>query len=413
MASKQRFFYGWTIVVAGFFSVATFGIISSYSTFIKPLESSLNASRTALSGAYTLEMICYAVFAPIMGWLCDKAGPRAALWLSGVLMGAGCALSSTIHSTWQLYALFGVVAGIGHSAVFVVPSSTSARWFIEKRGLAVGTTACGLGFGLLCIPPLSEYLIRAYDWQTAFIALGVLGFGINLVAGIFMRQKPEDMGLKALGAGKDVLQAAVAPAVKEYSMREILRARAFWVVYLTAVFCYGAEQMLVVHLVPYCATLGITAAQASFGLSCLGIGTIAGRVGMGWLSDRVGRIPTLMAATGLQTVTTFGLLLISGPAVLYPIMLMIGFGYGGWAVLNVVVLGDYFGLKNLGKAMGFYLTNGVLASFVGPFLAGAIYDSTRSYFLAIIFAGVTCVIPFFMAFSLRKHKPVTAVAASV
>ena len=412
MTNKSRFFYGWVIVIAGFFSVAMFGVINSYSTFIKPLEEYLKVSRTEISTAYMIEMIFYSAFAMVMGWLCDRAGPRTALWVSAVFMGAGMALCSTITAIWQFYALFGVVAGIGHAAVFVVPTSTAARWFVEKRGLAVGITACGLGFGLICIPPMSEYLIRTNGWRTAFVALGALAFLVNLVVGIFMRSKPEDMGLKALGAGRELSKAAAAPVIRDYTIGEILTARAFWVVYLTAVFCYGAEQMLVAHLGPYCATFGIGAQQAALGLSFLGFGNIAGRVGMGWLSDRIGRVRALIMAVGLQAVTTFGLLMISGPYVLYAIMVVVGFCWGGWAVLNVVVLGDFFGMKNLGKAMGFYLTNGMVGSLIGPFLAGVIYDATQSYFWAIIFAGVTCLIPFFMAFSILKQKPVTVVAAA-
>jgi OFA family oxalate/formate antiporter-like MFS transporter len=411
MTTKSRLFYGWMIVFLGFCTVATFGVISSFGTFIKPLEAHLNASRTALSAAYTIEMAFYSVFASLMGWLCDRLGPRVSLWLSAVLLGGGTALCSTVTSTWQLYALFGVIAGIGHSAVFVVPTSTVARWFVRQRGLAVGTTACGLGFGLLLIPPMSEYLIRTYSWQTAFVALGALAFVINFAVGIFMKPNPEDIGLKALGYGEQPVQTAALP-IRDFTMAEILRSRAFWVVYFTAVFCYGAEQMLVVHLVPYCATIGIAAAQASFGLSCLGIGTIAGRVGMGWLSDRIGRVTTLMICCALQAVTTFALLAISGPSVLYLVMLLVGFGYGGWAVMNVVVLSDFFGMKNLGKAMGVYLTNGVTGSFLGPLLAGAIFDATQSYFLAIIFAGVTCAIPFVMAFSIRSQKPAFGVTAA-
>lgn len=410
MGTERRFFYGWFIVFAGFFTVATFGVISSFSTFIKPLEAYLHASRTQLSAAYTIEMIFYSAFAAMMGWLCDRLGPRITLWISGLLLGGGTALCSRVTTTWELYALFGVVAGIGHSAVFVVPTSTVSRWFVRQRGLAVGTTACGLGFGLLVIPPVSEFLIRTYDWQTAFVCLGALAFVINAIVGILMKSKPEDVGLKALGAGEQVA-SAVTPAVRDFSIAEILRSRAFWVVYLTAVFCYGAEQMLVVHLVPYCATVGIGPAQASFGLSCLGIGTLLGRVGMGWLSDRIGRVPTLMASCSLQTATTFALLAIAGPAALYPIMLIVGFGYGGWAVMNVVILGDFFGVKNVGKAMGIYLTNGVLGSF-SPFLAGAIYDATGGYAPAIIVAGITCAIPVALAFSIRSPKSATAVSAA-
>ena len=403
MANQSRFFYGWVIAFVGFLSVATFGVISSYGTLIRSVELHLNVSRTAASAAYAIEMTCYASFAPLMGWLGDRYGPKAALWLSAVLMGSGIALCSAVDSIWQLYLLFGI-AGVGRSAVFVVCTAAVARWFVSRRGLAVGITACGVGFGLLVIPPMSEFVVRTRGWQAAFVFLGALALVINVIVGIFIRHKPEDLGLRALGFGTAPPNPAQV-AVRDFSLAEILRARAFWVVYLTAIFCYGAEQMLVVHLVPYCATRGIAAAQASLGLSCLGIGTVAGRIGMGWLSDRIGRVRTLMICCALQLLTTLALLAVNGPGLLYAMMLLVGFAYGGWVVMNVLLLGDFFGLKNLGKALGVYLTDGILSGLLGPVLGGAIFDATRSYFLAISFAGITCAIPFALAFTIRPAKP--------
>jgi OFA family oxalate/formate antiporter-like MFS transporter len=406
VANQSRFFYGWVIAFVGFLSVATFGVISSYGTLIKSVEFHLNVSRTAASAAYAIEMTCYASFAPLMGWLGDRYGPKAALWLSAVLMGGGIALCSMVHSVWQLYLLFGI-AGVGRSAVFVVCTAAAARWFVSRRGLAVGITACGVGFGLLVIPPMSEYVVRTRGWQAAFVFLGVLALVINMIAGIFIRNKPEDLGLRALGFGAAPAKPARV-AARDFSLVEILRARAFWVVYLTAIFCYGAEQMLVVHLVPYCATRGIAAAQASLGLSCLGIGTVAGRIGMGWFSDRIGRVRTLMICCALQLVATFALLAVNGSGLLYGMTLLVGFAYGGWVVMNVLLLGDFFGLKNLGKALGLYLTDGILSGLLGPILGGAIYDATQSYVLAISFAGITCAIPFALAFTIRPAKPAEA-----
>ncbi len=407
MTRKPGIFYGWIVIVIGFFSVSMFGVIYSYGTFIAPLENYLKASRTALSAGYTIEMIFYSIFAVVMGWLFDRYGPRITLWLAALLMGGGLALCSTVGSLWQLYLFFGIIAGMGHGAVFVVPTSTVTRWFIKKRGLAVGITACGLGFGLLVVPPISEHLIRVYSWQTAFLCLGALAFFVNVTVGLLLRRRPEDLGLQPLGAGEEI-PIATRPSTRDFPLEEILKAPVFWVVYFTSVFCYGAEQMLVVHIVPYCGTIGITAAQASLGLSFLGVGTIAGRVAIGALSDRIGRIPALMISCAMQAITTFGVLTVNGPGVLYAVMLLVGFGYGGWAVLNVVVLGDHFGTKNLGKAMGFYFTAGVPAGLLGPLLGGAIYDSTRSYFFAIILAGVISAIPVVLAYSIRSRKPLPA-----
>jgi MFS family permease len=407
MTGKSKFFYGWIVVIFATLASAMFGVINSYSTFFASLQTYFGADRTTISWAYTIEMCFYALCAIIMGTIVDKYGPRLAFYAAAVLVGGGFALCSTITAVWQLYVFFGVIAGIGHSALLVVGTTTVSKWFIKSRGLAVGIVACGLGIGLLAVPPMSRAIIDSQGWRASFLFLGALAFVSLMISGTFMKRRPQDVGLQPLGYGEAVNLAA-PPATRDYNLPEILKARAFWVVYLTAVFCYGAEQMLVVHLVPYCASIGIGATQAAFGISCLGIGTILGRIGMGWLSDRIGRVPALMISVGLQAITTFAMLLITGASILYPVMIVVGFGYGGWAALAMIIIADFFGVKNMGKAQGAYFTNGVLGGMVGPLLAGWIFDTTQSYFWAIIFAGVTCMIPFLLAFTILKHKTATA-----
>ncbi len=141
---RPRFFYGWVVVILGFLSISMFGVINSYSTFVAPLEGYLNTSRTSISAAYAIELSFYSIFSLMMGWIVDRYGSRLALWGAAVLLGGGVALCSTITSVWQLYLFFGVIAGIGHSAIFVVPSTTVSKWFIRRRGLALGLTVCGL-----------------------------------------------------------------------------------------------------------------------------------------------------------------------------------------------------------------------------------------------------------------------------
>lgn len=402
MTSKPRFFYGWVIVAVGFLAIITYGIFYSYSAFITALEAHLSTSRAGVSAAFTIWLAVYSACALPMGWLCDRYGPRKLMWLAALLIGGGLALCSQVTSTWQLYLLFGVVAAIGHGAIFVVPTSTVSRWFVQRRGLAVGIAASGLGFGLLVVPPITEQIIRASGWQSGFIFLGVLAFVLNMIVGTFIRSRPEDKGLRAYGASSSPLTTVVPTTAGGFSLAETLRTKAFWLIYFVCVFGFSAEQMIIVHVVPYSGTVGITPAQASLGLSFLGIGNIIGRIGAGGVSDRIGRLPTLTVCCGIQALTMFALLAIGGhPLLLYLIMLVLGFGYGGWGILNVVALGDFFGVKNMGAIVGVYFTTGIWAGFLGPLLGGAIFDATQSYHLAILIAGAISVIAIVLALLIR------------
>lgn len=398
-----RFFHGWIIVFLAFLSAITYGLFYSYSAFIAPLESYLETSRAAISAAYTIYLAVYSAFAVPMGWLCDRHGPGRTMWLSAILIGGGLALCSTVTSLWQLYLLYGVVAAMGHGAIFVVPSATVSRWFVKKRGLAMGILASGLGFGLLVIPPVLQQIISTSGWRLGFITLGVTAFVLNGIVGSFIKARPEVMGLRPLGEN-EVLPTLQSTPPHQYSLSETLRTKAYWLVYFICVLSFAAEQMVLVHIIPYSGTIGISAADASLGLSCLGIGTIIGRVVIGALSDRIGRPPALIICSSVEAVAIFTLLSVNSTPSLFLVMLLLGFGYGGWVVLNLVIMGDFFGVKSLGTIIGVYFTAGIPAGLLGPLMGGAVFDLTGSYFLAIVISGVISVVSIVLAVLVNRLR---------
>ncbi len=413
ITGRSKPFYGWFVVFLAFLALNTYGVFYSYSAFITPLEAELQTNRAGISGAYTTFLAVYSLFAIPMGWLADRYGPRRMLWLAALLIGGGFVLCSTITSLWQLYLLFGVMAGIGHGAIFVVPTSTVSRWFAQRRGLALGMAVCGVGVGLLVLPPIAARLIEAYSWQTTFIFLGVVAFIINVVVGALIKGKPEDKGLKPYGAEALRLSNSLAsvPPYRDYSLGEVLRTKSFWLIYFVCVFAFSSEQMVLVHIIPYSSIIGITPTTASLGLSFLGIGTIIGRVGTGALSDRIGRVPTLILSCCLEAVAIFALLVINSSLTLFATMLVIGFGYGGWAVLASIMFGDYYGMKNLGVIIGVYFSSGIPAGILGPLLGGIIYDATKNYFMAFLIAGIVCLVAIVLATLVKTPPRIAALEA--
>lgn len=411
LTGKSKPYYGWLIVLLSFFSLTTYGVFYSYSGFIADLEPLLQTNRAGISGAYSLWLAMYSLFAIPMGWLSDRYGPRKMLWLAAVLIGGGMILCSTITALWQFYLLFGVVSGIGHGAIFVVPTSTVSRWFSQRRGLALGVTVCGVGVGVLALPPITTRLIEAYTWQNAFIFLGIFAFVINMVVGALITREPEDKGLKPFGAEKEKPAISVNSTLRkyrDYTLREVLKTKTFWLIFFVCTFAFAAEQMVIVHIIPFGGIIGITPTDAALGLSFLGIGTIIGRVATGALSDKIGRVPTLILSCCLEAAAIFGLLAINGPATLFITMLVTGFGYGGWAVLASIMFGDYYGMKNLGAIIGVYFSSGVPAGLLGPLLGGIIYDATKSYFYAFLIAGIVCIVAIFLAILVKAPPKIEA-----
>jgi len=390
-----------------FLSITTYGLFYSFSVFIEPLETALGSTRTAISGAYALELTVYCSCAIPWGWISDKYGPAKALWLAAFLIGGGASFCSLCTSIWHLYIFFGLMAAIGHGAIYVVPTSTLNKWFLQRRGLAVGIALCGLGFGLLAVPPVAALMISKYGWRVSFIILGVTFFALNLIVGIFLKGEPAEMGLKPLGETEEktsIFQETSA-GLKDFSPGETLRAKNFWMLYLVFLFCFAAEQMVLVHIVPFGATKGISTTQGALSLSFLGAGTILGRVGTGALSDKIGSIPSLIMSCCIEAGSVFLVLAVKGPLLLNLTMFILGFVYGGTAVLCPVMLGGFFGLKNIGTIIGMWVTSGVPAGLLGPLLAGMVFDATGSYFGAIIIAGILCVGAIMAAASIKPIHP--------
>ena len=405
MAPKPKIFYGWIISLLSFMAASTYGLFFSYSVFIQPLEAELHASRAAISSVYTLYMIIYGFCAIPMGWISDRYGPRTTLWLAAIFIGSGISLCSLATSVWALYLFFGLIASIGHGAVFVVPTSTINRWFVKRKGLAVGIAVSGVGFGLLVVPPITAQIVHAYGWKSGFLFLGILFFVVNALVATFIKARPADMGLKPYGEdAEETTTAQVSAGIKDYSVIETLREKGFWMLYLVTLLTFAAEQMTVVHIVPYSTDMGMSVTKASLGLSLLGIGTIIGRVISGAISDRIGRILTLVLCCGIEAVAILYLLAVKGPASLYLAMFVLGIGYGGWVVLISVLLGEFYGLKNLGTILGLNFTAAAPAGILGPLMGGMLFDLTHSYFLAILIAGIICIVAVVLAALTRRPQ---------
>jgi Major Facilitator Superfamily. len=135
----HHLFYGWVVVGAALLAVTIpWGILYSYGVFFKPMSAEFGWTRAMTSLAYSIAMVMQGVFGIIMGWLNDKRGPRLTFAIGGFLLGLGILLTSRLTSIWQLYLFFGFIAGMGMGAAYVPPMATVTRWFVKRRGLALG-----------------------------------------------------------------------------------------------------------------------------------------------------------------------------------------------------------------------------------------------------------------------------------
>ena len=160
MREKPVLFYGYTLVaIAVGIQIIAWGTYNSFGVFFNPLLAEFGWSRATLSGAASLSQMMVGFGAVLFGNLNDRFGPRLLVAGGGILAGLGYFLMSTTNSVWQLYLYYGVIAGIGLSGIDIILLSTTARWFIKRRGMMSGIVKMGTGIGILVMPIWLNFLI--------------------------------------------------------------------------------------------------------------------------------------------------------------------------------------------------------------------------------------------------------------
>ncbi len=371
-------FRGW-VIVGGAFLVLFFAYGAQYSfgVFFSALLEEFGWSRASLAGAFSLYAALYCVFGFPAGRLTDLWGPRVVIAAGGLLLGTALASMSLVTELWQPYLLYGGVAALGMGTAYVPCNTTVVKWFVQRRGLAVGLASSGGSAGTFALPPLAQLLVTAVGWRTAYVVFGAAIFVVLTLVACVMRRDPESVGLHPDGAPAP---AAAGAAERGWPLARAWRTRAFWM--LGAAFSATWIPVFVplVHIVPFARDLGYSALTGAWVVSTLGIGAVAGRLVMGGVSDRLGRRATLAIGMALQAVGFLGFLAAArGPLVLFADTFVFGYSYGTVSTLFPAIVGDFFGRGQTGAIVGFlFALAGAMAGW-GPLIAGALHDATGSY----------------------------------
>lgn len=385
MRQRSEVFRGWWVVAAAsfalFLSTGTI-VILSFGVFLNPLIQYFEASRGAVSVAYTLHGLVGAACTPLIGRLIDRVGPRRVILVGTTLFGSTLLGSLLITSTniAHLYALFvtlGLLTGCTSPPPYGVVVS---RWFDRRRGLALGLLAVGLGTGAMVIPALATRLIAAFGWQIAYATLGGATLLLALpVIAVFLKDDP-----RAHGSWPD----GIEPQTEDHAplagltWAEIRRERTFWLLVL-AFFLAGMGLFgCIGHMAALLLDRGGTREAATAASSLVGFALLVGRLGVGYLLDRLfaARLAGLVfvgAALGM-------VLLIAGNVGVAPLAaFLLGAAMGAEVDFIAYMMSRYFGLRALGTANGFGFSSFALGGSLGVLLMGVGFDKTGAYIAPI------------------------------
>ncbi len=402
---RPPFFYGWVIVGVSFLTVFfSNGVRFIFSVFYVPMLQDLGWLRGGGAGPYALSMLVFPLSLPLMGLLIDRYGPRRIVSLMVVVMGLGIAGCSLVRELWHFFLLFGVVIGMGLAATSVpMQSALVSRWFMRRRGLAIGVAASGGGLGVLLLSPITQHLIDSCGWRGAFLLLasGYLAVLLPLVS-LFHRRGPQELGLEPYGRSpkegpqlKEGATPRVRPSLSfgpRWTLRAALRTHSFWWVFLVAVFQSYAVNLMYAHTVIYLVDAGLSRMRAAGAWGGVGVTLTVSLFLWGAVSDRVGRERAYAAGTAcllLALLLLFGLKREPSLGLFYAFIALAGLGLGSRPGLLNAMVADLFSGEHIAAINGAALSGIAVGGSMGAWSGGYIFDLTGSYDLALLIAATT------------------------
>jgi MFS family permease len=391
----KQIHYSWVMVILAVFAMVA-GTIALYSfgIFLIPITTDLGWDRGALSAANSINLLTGGVTGILAGKLTDKYGPRLLVTVTGLTAGIAFFLMSQVSSLWQVYLVWGLLIGISKGCWFIPIISTIPRWFIRKRGIAVGLTVTGIGLGSVIWPSVSQWLISSYGWRQAYVILGIVALIIFIPVAQFMKHSPQRIGLKPYGENETTDTQSLLQRVEGLSVTQAIKTGRFWIFGLT-LFCYlFIVQIPIVHLAPYAIDTGISAVMAASVVSIMGAVSIIGKLSIGLVSDRVGAKMSMTIAFILLTLAMIWILFTRELWMFCIFALITGVAFGAEPAVLSLVPAELFGLKYLGTITAVTMLWGTVGAAIGVPLAGTIFDVTGSYriaFLICVAAGILAV----------------------
>jgi predicted MFS family arabinose efflux permease len=396
--------YSWLVAGLALLVVTTSnGMINSGLTVFD--ESLLNEFGCTVAQLKTRDSITFLGGSLLVlgaGWLVDRYGFKPFLLLGMMLLSTGYILYSQAQSLVQLYLihlLFAAVIALAGNMTAIV---TAATWMPKRRGLAVGMAIAGTSVGGMLIPPLANALNTRFGWRSAMKVESVWPLLLLVVLAVVLRNRPK----RGAVTGGD--PAETTGTDEGLPFRDVVRRPQFFQVALAGAATYFAVLALFSHLFLYMRSLDYEPARASLGLSTLALSALVGKLGSGWISDRVNpyrllRLQMFTMLAGLLGVTL-------APGAVWFFLVLTGLGWGSLHTLYNYILITLFGLRDAGKVNGSVSVAEAAGGGLGIFVTGVLHDAAGGYPSA--FAAVCGVMFAGVLLTLRLRPPQNGTVAS-
>ncbi|RQO37024.1 oxalate/formate MFS antiporter [Herminiimonas sp. KBW02] len=399
--------YRWIQLILGIVAMAMIANLQyGWTLFVDPIAAKHGWSRAAIQVAFTIFVLTETWLVPIEGWFVDKFGPRPVVLVGGVLCGVGWFINSFADSLATLY-FAAVISGIGAGAVYGTCVGNALKWFPDRRGLAAGLTAAGFGAGsAVTIIPISA-MIATRGYQDAFLYFGI-GQGIIVVlVALCLTRAPEHKKGEAV--------ANVQQTKRDYKPSEVLREPVFWIMYAMFVMVAAGGLMATAQLGSIArdfkvfdvqvSMMGLTLPALTFALAIDRVLNGLTRPFFGWVSDQIGREPTMFIAFAIEAVGILALFHYGHNPIAFVILTgIVFFAWGEIYSLFPSTCADTFGSKYAASNAGLLYTAKGTASLLVP-LSAVLASATGGWYAVFVVASALNAVAALMAwFVLRPMR---------
>ncbi|WP_432719683.1 MFS transporter [Jeongeupia wiesaeckerbachi] len=398
---EGRLHYGWIVIAVTFLvMLITAGTRATPSVMMLPLEHEFGWSRATISAALAVNLALFGLMGPFAAAAMLRFGLRRTVLTALTILSASIALSSLMQATWQLQLIWGLIVGCATGATAMTLGATVVnRWFVQRRGLAMGLLTASSATGQLVFLPLLAALTEHQGWRPAVLTVAAAAAVVIPLLAFLLPEKPASVGLKPYGAADDFTDAAAVRrnpiAIAFGALGKAAKTRDFWLLFMSFFICGASTNGYIgTHFIAMCGDYNITPVKGASILAAMGLFDLVGTTMSGWLSDRYNARVLLCWYYGLR-----------GLALLY-LPYAFGFGLMGLPLFSmfygldwvatvpptVKLTTERFGSADAPVIFGWIVAGHQLGAAFAALGAGLLRSSLGSYTAATWISGGLCLL---------------------
>jgi MFS family permease len=411
--TKSPVFYGWftlsgavlvTLIVGGSF-------INAFGVFLPVLSDQFGWSRAEISMALSLGIAAFGLPSMFFSMAVNKFGAKFTIIVGNLLTAAGLGSLYFVNNLWQLYLVYifiGATAGFGG---YISCTTLANNWFIGKRSLAMSVITAAAGGGGLFFPPLITTLIKAFGWRASWLILAALVTVFTIIAGLLIRNRPEDKGQLPEGYSSLSVSGREEPVTAKnnsaaWKLADIFKIRSTYLILgfiIANAFVMGTMNA---HQIAYIQDIGFSPMTAATTMSVFSILGLIGSLSFGTLALKINM--RYLAGAGLicEFIGIIILLSTKNISLLYVYSCFVGLGTGALFAAMPSFISAYYPREHYARVTGLVLPFHVVAQAVIAWVVGKMFDVTGSYMLAFSIIGICVLGGSICAFLVRQPKTI-------